>query len=91
MKTRAEILEIQKKDTYILTLTKEQARIIGFALTTEIEKYDECIKKNQDYLRTVGNEGIDHIKNANEFLLDNRAELIKLRDELKYFYGWLVD
>ena len=45
IKTRNEILDLQKNDTLTITLTREQARLIGFAIGTEIDTNDKCVKE----------------------------------------------
>lgn len=93
-RTRAEILELQKQDTYTITLTKEQARLIGFALSTEIENNEKVIKEFQADLKNGKYETEEQKKLINDtinFMLDNSFKLIDLREDLKCFYGWLVD
>lgn len=93
-KTRAEILELQKQDTYTITLTKEQARLIGFALGTEIENNEKVMKELQADLKNGKYETEEQKKIINDtikFMLDNSFKLIDLREDLKCFYGWLVD
>lgn len=93
-RTRAEILELQKQDTYTITLTKEQARLIGFALSTEIENNERVIKEFQVDLKNGKYETEEQKKLINDtinFMLDNSFKLIDLREDLKCFYGWLVD
>lgn len=93
-RTRAEILELQKQDTYTITLTKEQARLIGFALSTEIENNEKVIKELQADLKNGKYETEEQKKLINDtinFMLDNSFKLIDLREDLKCFYGWLVD
>lgn len=93
IKTRKEILDLQKNDTLTITLTKEQARLIGFAIGTEIDTNDKCIKefakdleradltKEQEYI----------IKDTISFTADNNIKLEDMRENLKKFYGVLVD
>ena len=93
-RTRAEILELQKQDTYTITLTTEQARLIGFALSTEIENNERVIKELQADLKNGKYETEEQKKLINDtikIMLDNSFKLIDLREDLKCFYGWLVD
>ena len=93
-RTRAEILELQKQDTYTITLTKEQARLIGFALGTEIENNEKVMKELQADLKNGKYETEEQKKLINDtikFMLDSSFKLIDLREDLKCFYGWLVD
>lgn len=93
-RTRAEILELQKQDTYTITLTKEQARLIGFSLSTEIENNEKVIKELQADLKNGKYETEEQKKLINDtikIMLDNSFKLIDLREDLKCFYGWLVD
>lgn len=93
-RTKAEILELQKQETYTITLTKEQARLIGFALGTEIETNERVIKDFQADLKNGKFETEEQKKLVNDtikFMLDSSLKLMDLREDLKCFYGWLVD
>ena len=93
IKTRNEILDLQKNDTLTITLTKEQARLIGFAIGTEIDTNDKCVKELARDLESADltKEQKDIIKDTISFTADNSSKLEDMRDNLKKFYGVLIN
>ena len=92
IKTRQQILDLQKNDTLTITLTKRQARIIGFAIGTEIDGYDKCITSLQKDLENITNENDKKlIEESIIGMYETTKELVEIQENLKKFYGFLVD
>ena len=92
IRTRQAILDLQKNDTLTITLTKQQARIIGFSIGTEIDGYDKCITSLQKDLENITNENDKKlIEESIIGMYETTKELEEMRENLKKFYGFLVD
>lgn len=93
IKTRQQILDLQAKKEITITITKEQARLIGFAIGTEIDTNDKCIKEfAKDLERTdLTKEQKNIIQDTISFTIDNNIKLEKIKENLKKFYGFLVE
>lgn len=92
IKTRQQILDLQKNDTLTITLTKKQARIIGFAIGTEIDSYDKCITSLQKDLENITNESDRKLIGESIIgMYETTKELVEIQENLKKFYGFLVD
>ena len=92
IKTRQQILDLQKQDNLTITITKEQARLIGFAIGTDIENYDKCITSLQKNLENITNDNDKKlIEESIASMFKTTKELVEIRENLKKFYGLLVD
>lgn len=88
IKTRNEILDLKKNNTLTITLTKEQARLIGFAIGTEIETNDKYIKElAKDLERADLRKEKEYIiRDTILFTADNSRKLKDMWENLKKFY-----
>lgn len=93
IRTKNEILELQKNDKLTISLTKEQARVIGFAIGTEINENEKCIKELQKDLKNkeITSEQRKIINDTILFLYEQFKILYNMRENLKKFYGTLID
>ena len=90
IKTKNEILELQKNEEITITITKRQALLIGFALGTEKNGVEKLIKDIQEKNITSGNE--EQQKMLDEILMNSYKdykELTDMQENLKKFYGVL--
>ena len=90
IKTKNEILELQKNDEITITITKKQALLIGFALGTEKNGVEKLIKDLQEKNITSNNE--EQQKMLDEILknsFEEYEELANMQENLKKFYGVL--
>ena len=90
IKTKNEILELQKNDEITITITKKQAFLIGFALGTEKNGVEKLIKDLQEKNITSNDE--EQQKMLDEILknsFEEYEELANMQENLKKFYGVL--
>ena len=90
IKTKNEILELQKNDEITITITKKQALLIGFALGTEKNGVEKLIKDLQEKNITSNDE--EQQKMLDEILknsFEEYEELANMQENLKKFYGVL--
>lgn len=90
IKTKNEILELQKNEEITITITKKQALLIGFALGTEKNGVEKLIKDLQEKNITSNNE--EQQKMLDEILknsFEEYEELANMQENLKKFYGVL--
>lgn len=94
IKTKSEILELQEKENITITINKHQARIIGFALDTEIRENDKLITFMQEELAKKEELTQEKEKILNETIINcynTTRELETMKNNLKKYYGWLVE
>ena len=92
--TKNEILELQEKENITITINKHQARIIGFALDTEIRENEKLITFMQEKLAKKEELTQEQEKILNETMINcynNTRELETMKNNLKKYYGWLVE
>lgn len=90
IKTKNEILELQKNEEITITITKKQALLIGFALGTEKNGVEKLIKDLQEKNITSNDE--EQQKMLDEILknsFEEYEELTNMQENLKKFYGVL--
>lgn len=90
IKTKNEILELQKNEEITITITKKQALLIGFALGTEKNGVEKLIKDLQEKNITSNDE--EQQKMLDEILknsFEEYEELANMQENLKKFYGVL--
>lgn len=90
IKTKNEILELQKNEEITITITKKQALLIGFALGTEKNGVEKLIKDLQE--KNITSENEEQQKMLDEILMNSYEEykeLANMQENLKKFYGVL--
>lgn len=90
IKTKNEILELQKNEEITITITKRQALLIGFALGTEKNGVEKLIKDLQE--KNIKGNDEEQQKMLDEILMnsyENYKELTDMQENLKKFYGVL--
>lgn len=90
IRTKNEILELQKNEEITITITKRQALLIGFALGTEKKGVEKLIKDLQE--KNITSENKEQQKMLDEILMNSYKdykELTDMQENLKKFYGVL--
>lgn len=90
IKTKNEILELQKNEEITITITKRQAILIGFALGTEKNGVEKLIKDIQE--KNITSENKEQQKMLDKILINSYEdfkELTDMQENLKKFYGVL--
>lgn len=90
IRTKNEILELQKNEEITITITKRQALLIGFALGTEKKGVEKLIKDIQE--KNITSENKEQQKMLDEILINSYKdykELTDMQENLKKFYGVL--
>jgi hypothetical protein len=90
IRTKNEILELQKNEEITITITKRQAILIGFALGTEKKGVEKLIKDIQE--KNITSENKEQQKMLDEILMNSYKdykELTDMQENLKKFYGVL--
>ena len=90
IRTKNEILELQKNEEITITITKRQALLIGFALGTEKKGVEKLIKDIQE--KNITSENKEQQKMLDEILMNSYKdykELTDMQENLKKYYGVL--
>lgn len=93
--TKNQILELQKQETITLELTKKECELIGFSIGSEIDNFTKAINgfkedlKNDKIVKTESD--IKLIEDTINSMQETINELYNMRENLKKFYGLLID